>query len=1202
MAYAARIRSVYGAEFAGGFTGFMQAASTASTGGLGLLYGLISVDNLLGALQVSYPTEENTKVTGPLRNLDYATWQAWATAVAVNGAYGREFAELLKKVFDGEITIGDQAALNAVIDQYVYGTNVVAGRTAYSQDTNASEGGNAGGYVGLMRSGVVTNGQAQDTRTVRATRAAGGFAGAMESGGAAKLGGIDVLGLIKLNLGKLVSVLNVFVPVVKSSSVTGYRRGMTVEATGTDLTHANGFAGGYVGYASGAQIWGDATFSDADQNGDRWSIGATHEGYTASGANATNLRRVKGANAIGGYAGLVTAAGVADVNTNASEAEGILQKLLDALINTPADLAQVVQATVSTVRGATVASVKDGDSGEAWGFTVEGAYTVGDATKYARAAGGFAGSMKAVVAGTEKGGQKNDGTDTLTVDGLRGVEGGQYAGGFVGLADTTAVASVAGDDGTDKGDQSTNLLLRLVKAGNVSALEAFRTFIHHANVNGVADGIQIKAHDSSTQGILDSKRFTGAAGGFGGGLINGTVDYGTVKNLNSVEGVNYAGGFVGHLGKAGTVDVDNASVSKLLGATVGVLDIWGSHVDHSSVTGIADGFVVGTSHTDEQYANTKGTDSATGREVAGGFAGYADLARVSDSTATNLKKVSSAEIAGGFVGETTHAYLVDLDASSRLIDLVLQIVNLLVRMLYLNQIDVIDLGKWFPQLNGKDSLFNLKVLSQGDVLYVNLFGFKIGVSVSKKSTENQQQTDVAIITIGDSVIKLPCNNDGIIQDENTRENLKVQLVKGNRTKAVDSSVTGITGGYDVFGGGATQTSDGVENLSTGYAGGFAGLNVEGVLQNDHMTYADTIRGTANRVDPFGNTTLSSNWNFVNMRKIVGPDDDGRYNTYRVYRTADAAAGEASVDVNGAVTKISDKIDDGATTFDRWDVKYFEVVNAYDADTAASNAAGDARTTWVGIKDAAIATGDSSKPLGVYVSEAKAVLMLDRAVTENNGGLTPEPDDGQDPCGEDGCQTVDLTLQKVWNDGGRADARPDSIELTVTATYTNAAGETVTPTILCYAAACKEQPRDNPMTVTMGKADGSLWSDTWRTKLTGLPVAFRDDDGTLHYYTYSVVETALVYGTGDNATRKTPGEAGYTVSVVYGAKDEQTGQDNKEYVATVTNTLIVPLPDTGGMGTAWFLACGLTILMLGAAWCVRRDLAAAGARRGRHVRG
>ncbi|WP_195420123.1 hypothetical protein, partial [Collinsella sp. D33t1_170424_A12] len=91
---------------------------------------------------------------------------------------------------------------------------------------------------------------------------------------------------------------------------------MTVRATGTDPSLEQGYAGGYVGYASGAQIWGDATFPDANKDGDRWSAGATHAGSEATGCNVANLRRVAGGNCIGGYAGVITAAGVADVNTN----------------------------------------------------------------------------------------------------------------------------------------------------------------------------------------------------------------------------------------------------------------------------------------------------------------------------------------------------------------------------------------------------------------------------------------------------------------------------------------------------------------------------------------------------------------------------------------------------------------------------------------------------------------------------------------------------------------------------------------------------------------------------------------------------------------------------------------------------------------------------------------------------------------------
>ena len=62
----------------------------------------------------------------------------------------------------------------------------------------------------------------------------------------------------------------------------------------------------------------------------------------------------------------------------------------------------------------------------------------------------------------------------------------------------------------------------------------------------------------------------------------------------------------------------------------------------------------------------------------------------------------------------------------------LQVVNALVKLLYLDkaeQVGVIDLGKWFPAIFGK--VFDLKVLSEGDVLYVNLFGLKVSVALSK---------------------------------------------------------------------------------------------------------------------------------------------------------------------------------------------------------------------------------------------------------------------------------------------------------------------------------------------------------------------------------------------------------------------------------------------------------------------------------------
>lgn len=481
------------------------------------------------------------------------------------------------------------------------------------------------------------------------------------------------------------------------------------------------------------------------------------------------------------------------------------------------------------------------------------------------------------------------------------------------------------------------------------------------------------------------------------------------------------------------------------------------------------------------------------------------------------------------------------------------------------------------------------MLSEGNVLYVNLFGLKVSVALSKADDENQQQTDVAIVTIGDSVIKLPCSKDGIDMD-GSGSNLTVQLIKGNRTRVEQSTVTGIASGYDVFGGGATQDTDGVKDLSTGYTGGFAGLNDEGVLADDHMVYADTIRGASGLVDPFSNTKLKSVWDFNTMSDILGPVDDGHggkaYNTYRIYRKAAANASEARTSAQDGNKIFSQKntADDALNTgLDRWEVKLFDVVNTYDSSAVHSSASGDAGTTWVGIKDAVVDSTDGSTEtkLDAYQSPAKAVLMLDATVTDNNGGLTPEPDDGQDPCGKDGCRTIDLTVQKVWKDGNLE--RPQSVELKIAAHYTDGSGNTVTPpTIQCFGADCTTVTQKNPWTVTLDSSDASSWSNTWRKVIQGLPVAFVDGQDAngkdiVRYYTYTVEETAVTYKDGDTTKTIKPAEAGYQVSVSY---------NTKERVAIVTNAAL--LPDTGGAGTMWFLMFGLLLMGAGVVWYVRNQ--------------
>lgn len=599
-----RIRSVYGYEYAGGFTGYMESADTADTGNISLLGGLIQADNLLSALSAVYPTEKHTAIYGPMRNLDMNTWNTWVTYIGQYGAYGIELSQ------QGKVT--SQEELNKKSEKYIYGCQVVAGRQAHEQ-LLISEGGMAGGYVGYMTIGVISDGQSYDMKQIRAMRSTGGYAGKMQSGGAAEFGNANILGL-GLNLSSLVKAVQVFVPTIRSGTVHGWQSGMTVTATGTDHIHRCGYAGGYVGGAYGAQIWGDKGVDDGP----------------ASGCNVINLKFVKGTSAVGGYVGIATAASVADVNTNSSN--GLLQKVLDSLISTPGDLASVMQATVTTIRQIeiTIEPSKEDDSDKTkqksftqkdFGFIVEGINGITPDF-----AGGFAGSLEASVIGSRKG------ESDIIVNDLRGVYGKYYAGGFVGLADVGSVASVSSTEGTEGGTS----ILGLIRAGSIDILDIFRTYIYYSKVNGVEEGITVEATTSAAEGILSEIRHSGCAGGFGGGVMNGTVKNSSVKNVNTVTGLNYTGGFIGHLGKNGAVDVDSTSIARLLNVTAGVLDVFGSHVEDCSVTGINDGDII---------------LAVNGQEpISGGFAGYADVSRIKNCHVTQQKQVYSDQIAGGFVG------------------------------------------------------------------------------------------------------------------------------------------------------------------------------------------------------------------------------------------------------------------------------------------------------------------------------------------------------------------------------------------------------------------------------------------------------------------------------------------------------------------------------------------------------------------------
>ena len=1020
-----RIRSVYGTEYAGGYTGLMRCANVADTGSLKVLFGLIKLDNPLTLLQAVYPTEKNTAVYGPLRGLDTDTWNKWVGAVGSYGSYGNKLQAL------GEVN--DQEQLNEIISQYAYGYAVTAGRSILA--SKATQGGSAGGYVGRMEGGTVTNGTATDLQSVEAFRSSGGFAGEMLTGSVANTGDVSLAGLKIIGVDGL-AALKTFVPVVKQSHVDGYCSGARIKATGIADKDPAGFAGGYVGRMIGGQIWGDETTS----------------------CSITNLRRVDGTSYVGGFAGKVDPGSVAAIDT--ATKQGLLNKLLDVLmVNAPAELIKVLNATVSTIRCASVSAWDD------WGVIVNGTYQNGSNTGYAKAAGGFAGSLCGAVLG-----EKDKPGSGIHADKIRSVVAGEYAGGCFGIADVSGAANISAGN-------ETSVLQYLLKLGRTDVLDAFRSYIYYGNVTGSPDaGLGVSANTATDAGQNNQVTYSGTAGGFGGSLLNGSVKNSSVTGLNYVTGLNSVGGFVGYSGKSGVVKMEKLDVlgdkfGQLLGGDLGVLDIFGSHIDDSSVTGIPGGYTVQSKGGEEQ--------------IAGGFIGYGNLSRMSGCNAgdaknqeNSLKLVESGGTAGGFAGRTSFAYLADVKLDSTVVDALLVVLDNLVKALYLDKIQNSNL------LHINLGIVKVDALCDGNLIHVNLLGLDISVGLSKKSTDNGQQTDFAIIKIGDSSIKLPCDKNGIItKDNDVKSNISVNLIKANRTKITDSNVYGISTGYDVYAGGAGNDADGT--ATDGRSGGFVGYNDEGLLKNNNMYYCDVVRGTSKLVGPFsGKSDLNSVYKFNTKAGV-----EGENNNYRIYRKPVITFDE--------IKKNSKLLTDTFSQENGWSifsVKHVVQVDEYDT-----------------LQKAVMAAKGSSEiaDLNAYVSDAKAVLMSDTKTTVNTGDSTsPEPSDTQDPCDEN----VNLTINKVWKDFRNMDGiRTDFIKIKISRSWTDADGTEHTEDVSGY---------DNYVIT------GDPSKSTWQEVIKELP-AYKTDGDDIYYYKYSVTETEI---NGYTTTIKSSDD-GFTFTII-----------------------------------------------------------------------
>ena len=532
---------------------------------------------------------------------------------------------------------------------------------------------------------------------------------------------------------------------------------------------------------------------------------------------------------------------------------------------------------------------------------------------------------------------------------------------------------------------------------------------------------------------------------------------------------------------------------------------------------------------------------------------------------TELKTVVSNKVAGGFVGQTDMAYLISLEANSPLVNLVLRIVNALLKALYLDKLEDIDLA----DINL--GILEVELLSDGNALRVELLGLPITVALSKAPPDEEDVTDTAIITIGDSEIRLPCTEDGITQDQ--LANVEINLIKANRTEVYNSTVTGIPDGYDVFAGGASDTANGDANLKkNGSAGGFVGYNHEGKIRNCQMVLCDVVRGTAEYVGPFtGYNDLTSVYAMNTIASI-----EGEGNRYSIYRANDPSLTTIQTS-DGGKTVGSNAVADETTGHNRYDIDHItdfaDIINTgkgmkvYDMFAALDGA----KLT---------GEGESAVPrdLAAYQENgAKAVLMLDTPNDPNPDTMVPEPGEGADPC----LWNVDLTVSKVWDDWFDFEqARPESVTLQVIqhkyVPDESAAGgyrEVITEE--------DETPQypNTYATIELKEANRqSAWSAVWSTVLQDARVVeFNDANGNgvwdggetiTAYYVYTVEEP------------KVPN--GYEASI-----DNYDPADAGGYELTVTNKRTVELPNTGAAGDAMFVAVGVGLLLLGLARIRRR---------------
>ena len=344
----------------------------------------------------------------------------------------------------------------------------------------------AGGFAADFQSGTVDNSTREgdfyavyNVTQVTGRTYAGGFAGKLYSGALANAGGgVSILGgLDGLDLSELLTVVNAYVPMVYDAGVKASDVGLAVAAT--DIKGENGdlnagSAGGFAGYASGAQV------STSDVYFLRHTKVTDPAGNTDTDAQALNtdgdsyytdafVCAVTGGRYAGGYIGKI------DIGSAASVGGG-----LDVLSKTVSlsDLLSALNVVVTTVEHSDV-------YGAPGGYAVRAAAQ--DGNDLIGHAGGFAGTIT--------GGHIQD----SHAHNFSHIIGRESAGGYVGEMKPGDVAKLL-----PKG----NVLNQLLKVDNIlSGLKVFVPTIRNSSTDSVPCGGVVWAQAESTGAVT-----TGSSG------------------------------------------------------------------------------------------------------------------------------------------------------------------------------------------------------------------------------------------------------------------------------------------------------------------------------------------------------------------------------------------------------------------------------------------------------------------------------------------------------------------------------------------------------------------------------------------------------------------------------------------------------------------------------------------------------------------